>query len=283
MKREVLRPLGMQSSNYDWGGTPPRKRATPHDRRQRPLPLTYVDHRAAAGLNSTAYDLAAFLAAALPSLRNAVQGYPVLNHRSINLMERPAPLPDNAASPTPRDRQFGLGYIIERTPDGRIVFMQGGGVEPGWYARFYGIPDSADGLVLLTNSRNGEALANAVALTWAENAGISTLPSIAVIRKNRRLARLLLAVGGIASLILTVNFLYFLLAGRRTLARGRWKQRLPLFLLLGALVALSWTGGRQWLLAWSPEIYPWGPALASLLGGALALPLLFPRATEEDN
>ncbi len=283
MEREVLRPLGMQSSNYDWDAAPPRKRAAPHDRRQKPLPVTFVDHRAAAGLNSTAYDLAAFLAAALPSLHNAVYGYPVLNERSINLMERPAPLPENAEDLPPGDRRFGLGYLIERTPEGRLVFTQGGNIEPGWHARFYGVPETAAGLVILANGRNGEALANTVAVTWAETAGIEELPSIAAIRKNRRLARLLLVIGGLAALAFTAHFLYFLRTGQRALARDRWKRRLPFFLLLGGLVAFSWTAGRQWLLAWSPELYPWGPAVASLLGAATALISLFPRTSGEDD
>jgi len=277
MQREVLYPLGMADSNYDWSETPPRKRAAPHDSRQQALPVTFVDHRAAGGLNSTAYDLAAFLTAALPSLRNAVQGSPVLNQGSINLMERPASLPEDAHWPASEGRRYGLGYLIEQTGKGRIVFSNGGPTPDGWYASFYGIPETATGMVLLTNSRNGGALANSIKLLWAESTGVDQLPSIAAIRKNRRLSWLFLAVGSTTTLGLIGYFLYYLLKRQRSLARDRWKQKLPLIALLGFLLLLIWTTGRQWLLTWSPLLYPWGAAVATLLCGVSILELVFPR------
>lgn len=277
MRREVLRPLGMENSYFDWRRTPVRRRAVPHDRRGRPLDTRYINHRAAAGFNSTADDLAAFLTAALPSLRDAVKGSPVLARSLIDLMERPTPLPGRDRRLAPNRRRYGLGYIIERTPDRRTVFTRGGPLAPGWYARFYGVPNTADGLVLLTNGHNGAALSHSIALAWAEAVGVERLPSIAAIRKNRRISWLLLIAGGLAAFALAGFFLRYLVAGRRAFATDRWKQRLLPALFAGGMIPVGWPPAREWLLFWTPQLYPWSTTVAALLAALLLLLLFVPR------
>lgn len=155
LRAEVLEPLGMHHSAYGWPAEILAASATPYDEDGKPLPRggPLFPELAAAGLQTTPADLARFACASLPRFR--AEGDPsVLKAETIELMESPAP-----AAP-----RYGLGYEVERRNDVRIVGH--GGANMGWMARLTLAPESGDGIVILTNGSNGQAVIRVLENAW---------------------------------------------------------------------------------------------------------------------
>jgi CubicO group peptidase (beta-lactamase class C family) len=133
----ILRPLGMNASEFGW---PPRRRepaAAGHDARGRPDPGYRYAELAAGGLASTAADMGRFVAA---------------------VVRRPAPL----GTPQPgTGGQYGLGLHVERLAGG-LTLLSHEGVNRGWHARLLALPGRGWGAVVLTNGDGGGGVADAV-------------------------------------------------------------------------------------------------------------------------
>ena len=67
-----------------------------------------------------------------------------------------------------------FGHYVETLADDRHAVMNGGFV-PGWTSQFYLIPETGDGIVLLTNSDRGRAVIAEIAADWAAWRGLSAL------------------------------------------------------------------------------------------------------------
>jgi CubicO group peptidase (beta-lactamase class C family) len=89
MQTEVLGPLGMTASSFQWSRT--FETARPHDANGRAIPDFVFAEQAAAGLVTTAPDLARFLAAALASPRGEPGGRGVLSPAGVRLALTAAP------------------------------------------------------------------------------------------------------------------------------------------------------------------------------------------------
>lgn len=155
LRAEVLEPLGMHDSAYGWPAEILAASATPYDEAGKPLPRggPLFAELAAAGLQTTPADLARFACASLPRFR--AEGDPtVLKAETIELMESPAP-----SAP-----QYGLGYEVEHQKGVRIVGH--GGANMGWMARLTLAPESGDGIVILTNGSNGQAVIRVLENAW---------------------------------------------------------------------------------------------------------------------
>ena len=162
MRRAVLRPLGMRSSHYDWTDEIEARAATPYGTLGEPVVGPRFTAAAAAGLQTTAEDLAVFVAAGLhPRL---------LMEETLRLMQRPA----NHAS-----LEYGLGYGIF---DSNGVTMVGHeGANTGWMAFMAMVPTTGDGLVVLTNGSNGDEVHQQITCLWRKMVSESTgdcLPGI---------------------------------------------------------------------------------------------------------
>ena len=153
MKSEVLEPLGMKHSDYRWTSAIDALAATPYDEDGKPIGGPRFTEAAAAGLQTTAADLARFGCASLTRFRG--DGAPaVLARATIELMQTPAP-----ASPG-----YGLGYSVER--QGSIVVVGHGGSNQGWMSQLDFVPETGDGLVVLTNGSNGRRILEPVRKRW---------------------------------------------------------------------------------------------------------------------
>jgi len=160
MRANVLEPLGMKSSAYGWPPEILAASATPYDGRGEPLPRggPIFPELAAAGLQTTPADLGRFAVASLASHgpKDAAQKC-VLAPDTIALMQSPAP-----ASPA-----YGLGYDTQEERGLHVVGH--GGANEGWMALLALVPESGDGLVVLTNGSNGTAVNSALRAVWLEH------------------------------------------------------------------------------------------------------------------
>jgi CubicO group peptidase (beta-lactamase class C family) len=150
MQREVLDPLGMSHSSFEWRADLRPATAVAYSASGSPLPNYLFTEQAAAGLYTTAPDLARFVAAEMPGPEGKPAGRGVLAHDTLALMFKPVIKIQTGMGE-------GLGQSVSSLPDGSKV-IQHGGDNKGWKATIMANPQWGVGIVVLTNSDNGLGL-----------------------------------------------------------------------------------------------------------------------------
>ena len=154
MQAEVLGPLGMTASGFQWHRT--AATAWPHDADGGQTPDFAFPEQAAAGLVTTAADLARFVAAALPGPEGEPPGREVLRPAGVRLAFTAAPGTEG---------RWGLGFALGLLPGGdRLAYHEG--ANRGWRAGLALLPDRRTGIVGLANGDAGSAPINAVVQQW---------------------------------------------------------------------------------------------------------------------
>jgi CubicO group peptidase (beta-lactamase class C family) len=154
MRAEVLEPLGMRASSFRWRRT--ATTAYPHDADGGRIPDFAFAEQAAAGLVTTAPDLARFVAAALPGPDGEPPGRGVVRPARLRLALTAAPGTEG---------RWGLGYGLGFLPSGdRLAYHEG--ANRGWRAGLALLPDRRAGIVVLANGDAGSAPINAVVQHW---------------------------------------------------------------------------------------------------------------------
>jgi CubicO group peptidase (beta-lactamase class C family) len=154
MRVEVLEPLGMTASSFRWSRT--AETARPHDAGGRPLPDFAFAEQAAAGLVTTAPDLARFLAAAVAGPRGEPPGRGVLSPAGVRLALTAAPATEG---------RWGLGYGLGLTPGGDLLAYHEG-ANRGWRAGLALLPDRRSGIAVLANGDAGSGPIDVVVQQW---------------------------------------------------------------------------------------------------------------------
>ena len=148
MQSEILEPLGMKHSVYGWPDRISERAATPYDGMGRPIPGPRFTALAAAGLQTTAADMARFIEASLTPRVLAVE--------TVRSMQRPA----NDVSPN-----YGLGYsVVSFAPD--ITYIGHGGANTGWMANMGMILQIDNGLMVMTNGSLGASVYGQIFCAW---------------------------------------------------------------------------------------------------------------------
>jgi len=149
LAESVLTPLGMSDSSY--AQSPPAEAATPHGADGDALPWYGFTELAAAGLASTAPDLARFLAAG------------ILDPDPIDGLapDRIADILEPAAA---TDGSFALGFFVRRAAG--TTYVGHTGANAGWRTTILAIPGRGAGIVILTNSEAGEPVHTGIGCTW---------------------------------------------------------------------------------------------------------------------
>jgi CubicO group peptidase (beta-lactamase class C family) len=143
LQAEVLDPLGMTASSFQWSRT--FETARPHDANGRAIPDFVFAEQAAAGLVTTAPDLARFLAAALAGPRGEPGGRGVLSPAGVGLALTAAPATEG---------RWGLGYGLGILAGGdRLAYHEG--ANRGWRAGLALLPDRRAGIALPANGDAG--------------------------------------------------------------------------------------------------------------------------------
>lgn len=148
MQREVLDPLGMAQSSFEWRVDLRPVTAIGYSETGWPQPNYLFTEQAAAGLYTTAPDLALFVAAAMPGSNGEPAGRGVLTPDTLAVMFTPA-----VQLQGPGDA-WGLGYSLVALTDGGQGIRHGGS-NRGWSAFFEAAPTWGKGIVVLTNSDSG--------------------------------------------------------------------------------------------------------------------------------
>lgn len=183
MAREVLAPLGMTGASFDWTGA---EMAVGHDLRGRPVAPYVYPGRASGGLHATAADIARF---AVAGMAGAEQ--PVLSPDGVAALHRPQVAVSGLFGMAAQG--YGLGHFTEVLSDGRAAVWHGG-QGYGWMSHVHIVPETGDGIVILSNSQRAWPLFAALLRDWSESLGVAPV-GMARVLWAERLARLGIALG----------------------------------------------------------------------------------------
>ena len=182
MRREVLRPLGMEHATFEDPVELPADThlATPSKYLGQWLPQERFRAVAAAGLLASASDATGLLLFELGQVGDSI----LTDSLAARMLE-------------PRDPSgsWAAGHIVRRLDDDLVVGHTG--VNVGWRASFQIAPAARSGVAIFTNSDTGEYLISGVVCEWARHlgygGGISECSALASERTAR--ARLRAALG----------------------------------------------------------------------------------------
>ncbi len=159
-RREILEPLGMRSSGFEWTPELRDRAATGHDWFGNPLP--HYEHATSApgGLQTTAGDLARFLAAGMTGPSGEPRGRDVISPGAVTETFTPYPFTDD-------ETLIGLGYNLDISTG--VLVGRKSGDHRGFKPIVFTIPDLGAALVILTNSDRAAAGAFAdIACPWSQ-------------------------------------------------------------------------------------------------------------------
>jgi CubicO group peptidase (beta-lactamase class C family) len=155
--RNLFSPLGMTHSTFETPAS--NDAATPYDSSLRPEPHYRFAATAAAGLYTTAADLARFAVASSSS----AAGSGVLRSATVAAMQQ-------QHEPEKKDAfGHGLGYSVVPLPAGGHLVGHSGSNE-GWTAIWDVIPATGDGLVVLLNRSEGFPVYRELLCDWVDAA-----------------------------------------------------------------------------------------------------------------
>lgn len=156
MDERIFKPLGMKSTTFDMAralrGNHASAHATGFDNIPRVIPqdmnYSVVPHRPAGGVWTTAHDFIRYVqleanAGRLPNGKQLVS--------SENLLARRQPQVSSG-----RDRSYGMGLSTMKMAGLEVLYH--GGSLFGYKSNFFLLPETGTGLVLLTNSDEGQLL-----------------------------------------------------------------------------------------------------------------------------
>lgn len=161
MSNEVLNPLGMHHSSFTWSEA---MEPVPvgYDVKGNPIPVYIYPEKASGGLFATVGDMATFVTAGMTEFSHV--GLQVLNAQYISKLYTPmVKVPGFYGLAF---ESYGLGHFIEILPNGKKAVSHGG-QGSGWMTHFHSVPETGDGIVILTNSQRSWPFFALILSDWA--------------------------------------------------------------------------------------------------------------------
>ncbi|MBW6472890.1 MAG: serine hydrolase [Anaerolineaceae bacterium] len=181
MQQEVLKPVGMQHSSFEWRPDWDPPVPTGYGLRGEPVSVYVYPEKASGGLFSTTEDIANFVIASMPEFSTTQS---VLTTESIDSMH--TIWVDRIGVYNLVFDGYGLGHYIERLSDGRMAISHGG-QGTGWMTHYHAVPESGDGIVILTNSQRSWPMIAYLLTDWAGWSGLPALGMSRIILGNNML------------------------------------------------------------------------------------------------
>jgi len=177
MKNEVLYPLGMYHSDFEWSEKSLASAPLGYTLEGKPVSPYRYPERASGGLIATAEDIARFCIAGMPSFsaqrvlaRPAIEKLYFAQAKSLGIYSAVFDA-------------YGFGYYTEGLSDGKLAVSHGG-QGTGWMSHFHAVPETGDAIVILTNSQRSWPFISSLLNGWARWCGFSP-PGMTRIRRLR--------------------------------------------------------------------------------------------------
>lgn len=260
MAREVLRPLGMASASYDWTDA---VMPMGHDLHGLPVSPYVYPGRGSGGLFATAGDVARFAAASLSAGNQTV-----LSPASVAALHRPHTEVSGLFSYAADG--YGLGHFTETLSDGRRAVWHGG-QGYGWMSHMHLVPETGDGIIVLSNSQRAWPLFAAILRDWSNSLGVAPVGMARVLWAETvaRTAIVLALVGAVLALWIAYQ--------------GRPRPRVARVGAGGIAVPLIvwplWAAAQDYLFLFSilPGFWQWLGAASAFAGLGLGTMALVPE------
>lgn len=170
----VLQPLGMDQATFDITSVEDERIATNYTRTGKSVGPYHEPARAHGMLLSPIEDIAKFVAASVSGENGSPVGNEILLETTAQTMYNPE-IATTGFQGLGSDA-YGLGHLIETLPNGERAVMHGGQGTGSW-AWFHAVPETGDGIVILTNSERSLRLIATVVKQWSQesNHGATTL------------------------------------------------------------------------------------------------------------
>lgn len=181
MQQEILQPLGMQRSSFEWSRQWNPPVPTGYDLSGNPIPVYVYPEKASGGLFSSVEDLAKFVIASMPEFSSSQS---VLTIEGINSMHS---IWENRIGVYNLVFDgYGFGHYVETLPNGRTTISHGG-QGTGWMTHYHAVPGTGDGIVILTNSQRSWPMIAYLLTDWAAWRGLPPLGMSRIILGNNML------------------------------------------------------------------------------------------------
>lgn len=253
MKESVLEPLGMRNASYGWERRMAALMPTGYELDGTPVPPYVYPVNGSGGLFADTEDLARFVIATMEQQHNPVAEIPGLFGFAAEA--------------------YSFGHFIETLPDGRRAVWHGGQGH-GWMTHFHAIPESGDGIVILTNSQRSWPFMSYVLTDWARWSGTGRVKFGVIVWASRGLRAALALI-----VLVTLGRAYRLgrevIRQERTVAPLSPAGRVSRGIQTGAgaliIASLFWAISQPYIFVSSIFPATAGPAGWSLLFVALVL------------
>ncbi len=279
MTSEVLAPIGMDRAGFSWTESMQPSIATGHNLSGTRVPVYVYPEKASGGLFSDVEGIARFVAA---GMADVVGEWPPVLTRSSR---------DRLYTPVAEIRgifgvvsdSYGFGHFIENLPGGRLAVWHGGQGN-GWMSHFHSVPETGDGIVILTNSQRSWPLMARVLGDWARWSGVGR---VAFSRISAAVTGfwIVVVLGAVAVIAFAVSVVRGVVTRERSLdplsRRGRSGRLGGLISGLAAIGALGWAAAQPYLMVTSvfPGVTDWAAMVLLALAMLLIVAGLFPNAT----
>ena len=278
MATEVFEPLGMDNATFTWSDAFADELPFGYEQDGNAVAAYVYPAAASGGLFANVEDIGRFVAAGMRGpLHDATVSLSEESIVAIHTVEVDIPGLFGVVADG-----YGFGHFVEELPDGRQAVWHGGQGH-GWMTHFHSVPESGEGIVILTNSRRSWPFIALVLDNWAEWAGIRSVKMSRISSANTAL-RVMITVSGFIGLWLLYRLIHGIrVHGRRfaPLSRiARPKRMVQTALGAAVIGALGWAVAQPYLFVSSIflDAAVWGAAvlllLASLLIAYAMLPLI---------
>jgi len=159
MDVEVLTPLGMKSSSFQWEENMYDITAKAYNENLELLPNYIFIEKAAAGLYTTIEDMSKLVIEEI----NSFKGTGFLSEETIKEMYEP--ILEVKGLEGFIYENIALGHFINIEKTNRLLVTHDGS-NRGWRSNFSINPDTGNGLIILTNGNNGTYLLNELLNSW---------------------------------------------------------------------------------------------------------------------
>lgn len=273
VRSAVLEPLGMDDATFTWSDRVASRLITEHLANGEPVPAYRESARAHGMLYATAVDVARFVAAAVPGPDGAEPGRGVLEPGSVAALH--ALEVETTGFYGLGSDGAGLGHFVETLPEGQLAVAHGGQGTGSW-SWFHAVPETGDGIVILTNSERSLQFVADVVGEWADRRGLSSVG----VSRAVRWARLPIWILWVVAAWLVYRVGRGLLLGTRAFApTSRRSYRLRTLLGGAAVLTLGlwWGIGNQSLSYFLPVFAEWLGLALSAVALLTLVTVAFPR------
>jgi CubicO group peptidase (beta-lactamase class C family) len=276
MVQEVLSPLGMTHSSFEWQTSFADSIPNGYDFSGNSVPPYVYPEKAAGGLFATVDDIARFVCAGM--LDSGARGN-VLNQESIEQLYTPSA--NNLGFYGFAFDSYGFGHLIEELPNGKTAVAHGG-QGTGWMTHFHAVPESGDGVVILTNSQRSWPFFAQILTQWAEWNGFKRV-GMSIISTGEMV---LWAVVGLLIILTTLQGLRIITGiGNSSRSFSPFSKRkrksnialFSIFILLNGIYI--WAVSQDYIFFTSifPVISRWLLFVAPAISVLLLLTIMFPK------